>query len=526
MTGSHQDLRRVVAAMHWTLYKRRSTGGRLLVNILFGLLGALAAAGLVAGAIAAGLQRSSSAGAVIATALIGIGLMWAYLPALSGFSDNALHPRQFTLLPVRPAPLARALFTASLIGMPVPLTLLACTSIVGYSAFRSPVTLLLAVPAVPLTALLMVALSRVISLGLSQAAQSRRAREAVLLLFVTGFCALYAGQFMLNRLVSAAERGALGPALAVPFAWGVGAVERAAQGDWLLAVGAVAALAALDAALIGAWQLLIRRQFSGKGAVPSGSQRRRERRGYLRRGWRARPTGAVVARELSLWRGDIRRRYQLLSPIAFAVMSGLLPLLLEGFPFNARWGAWIALLMAVMAALNLYGLDGKSFWHLAMVPGAAAADVRGRQLAWVIVTIPIAVLPVLLVRAFGDSPLERLAVPVTVTVCMLGVGSGLMAYASAAAPYPVPEARKMMSFSTRNSSSGAAIGMAFGSMGLLLVTAGPCALLAALLPGPASWLAVPVALAVGAGGWWWLGRAAVGRLQRYPDRIQYDVTRT
>lgn len=510
--------------MQWTLYKRRSTGGRLVANILLGVLGFFAATGLVIGAVAAGLEKSSSAGGFIGVSLVGIGVMWAYLPALSGFSDNTLQPRQFTLLPLRAEPLARALFLASLIGIPVPLTALAVLSIVGYAAARAPVTLVLAVPAAVLTLVLIVALSRVISLALSQAARTRRAREAALLLFVAGFCALYAGQFLLNGAIAAAGDG-LGIVTVIPFAWGIAAVERAAHGEWMLGVAAVLGLAALDAALLAGWQRLIRRAFAGTIPLPSPSHGRRTRRGYLRGGWRASPRGAVVARELSLWGGDIRRRYQLLSPIAFAVMSGVLPLFLENFPFDARWGAWMVLLMAVMAALNLYGLDGKSFWHIALIPRAASADVRGRQLSWALVVTPVAVLPVVVVRAFGGAGFDRAAVPVAVTVSMIGVGAGLIAFASAAAPYPVPEARKMMSFSTRNSSSGAAIGWAFGAMGVLVVTTVPCALLAALLPGALEWLGALAAAAIGAIFWWSLGRKAIARLRDRPDLIQYAVTR-
>ncbi|WP_238219144.1 ABC transporter permease [Tsukamurella pulmonis] len=524
VTAPEADLRRVVASMQWTLYKRRSTGGRLAVTIVLGILGTLAALGLVLGAVAAGLERSSSAAAYIAATLVGIGVLWAYLPALSGFSDNTLQPRQFTLLPLQ-RELARALFLASLIGVPVPLTALAFLSVIGYAAARAPLTLVLAAPAALLTVVLVVALSRVISLTLSQAVRTRRGREAALLLFVAGFCVLYAGQFLLNKLLATAGDDGPRIALAIPFAWGIAAVERAVDGQWGIALGAVAGLAALDAALLAAWQSLVRRLFAGAVPVPTSSRSGRERRGRLRGGWRAGPRGAVVARELSLWGGDVRRRYQLMAPIAFGIMSGVLPLFVDDFPFDARWGAWMVLLMAVMSGLNLYGLDGRSFWHIAMIPRAAGADVRGRQLAWALVIAPIAVLPVIIVRAFGDDPLDRLAVPAAVTVCAIGVGAGLVVLASAAAPYPVPEARKMMSVATRNSSSGAAIGWAFASAGILVVTVGPCALLGALLPGAASWIAVPVAAAVGGAGWWLLGRSAVQRLQRSPDQIHYAVTR-
>lgn len=523
-TGPGLD--RTVAQMQWTLYKRRSKGGRLAVNILAGLFATLGAIILILMGVAGGVSGEPEFGAWLATALVGIGCMWAYLPALSGFSDSALQPRQFTLLPLRPKPFARALFLASLIGMPVPITLLACTLIVGYAATLAPVTLLVAVPAVPLTALLVVAISRVIALGLSQAIRSRRGREAAMLGFVAVFCLLYAGQFALNtRLATAFDGGGPRLAYAVPFAWGLAAVERAAEGQWLIAAAALLGLAVLCALALWAWQALVRRLFDGAVATSGSATRSRERTGYLRQGWRASPMGAVVARELSLWLGDVRRRYQLLPTLAFGVMSGLLPLFVEDFPFDARWGAWMVLLMATMSALNLYGLDGKSFWHLAMVPTAAAADVRGRQLSWALVNLPIAVCAAVIVRAFGPAPLEKVAVPVAVTVVMLGVGGGLVAAGSAKAPYPVPEARKMMSFSNRSSAGGAAIGWTLTALVVLAVTAGPCALLAAFLPGGLCWLGVALAAVIAGVAWWWGGRIATGILVARPDLIQYEVTR-
>ncbi|GAA1101755.1 ABC transporter permease [Tsukamurella strandjordii] len=520
------SLNRTVAQMQWTLYKRRSSGGRLALNILAGVFAALVAIALVVGSVAIGISGDPAGGAWMAVVLAGIGAMWAYLPALSGFSDSGLQPRQFTLLPLRPRPFARALFLSSLIGIPVPVTVLACCLILGYAAGRAPVTLLVAIPAVPLTALLFVALSRVISLGLSQAIRSRRGRELAMLAFVLVFCVLYAGQFVLNqRLGETFDAGGPRGAYAIPFAWGIAAVERAAEGQWSIAIGALIGLAALSGLLLLAWQALVARLFDGRVAPSTSERSARSRSGYLRQGWRATPRGAVVARELAAWRGDVRRLYQLLPTLAFGAMSAVMPLFLPDFPFNARWGAYFVLMMATMGAMNLYGLDGKTFWHLAMVPSAASADVRGRQIAWALVTLPIAVVAAVVVRAFGDDPWDRVEVPIAVTVAMLGVGAGLMIAGSASAPYPVPDAKKMMSFSTRNSAGGAAIGWSLGSIGILAVTAVPCALLAALLPAPLRWTGIALAAVLGALGWWWGGRIATGRLITRPDLIQYAVTR-
>jgi ABC-2 type transport system permease protein len=43
-------------------------------------------------------------------------------------------------------------------------------------------------------------------------------------------------------------------------------------------------------------------------------------------------------------------------------------------------------LIAAACAVNLYGGDGSSLWCTVITPRASRADVRGRQLAWLVLS--------------------------------------------------------------------------------------------------------------------------------------------
>ena len=95
------------------------------------------------------------------------------------------------------------------------------------------------------------------------------------------------------------------------------------------------------------------------------------------------------------------------------------------FPFAGA----MTVVIAAACACNLYGNDGSSLWLTVLIPGSARADVRGRQLAWLIAVAPtrspapwssprssqprawtwaLALLPALLGGAAGLAPLASL----------------------------------------------------------------------------------------------------------------------
>ncbi len=515
---------RTVLQMRITLYRRQFSGGRAAVKIVFGLLGLILA--VLACVMAA--QGDASPVLVGGTASLGLtllGLSWVLFPVLSGISDDNIQPRHFQLLSVEPRGLARALLSTSAFGIVVPLTTIAAASIPIYALSRSIAAFPLALVAWPATVVLFVSLSRVMTLAMSQLLKSRRSRELALLAFSAIFGGLYFLQFPITqnfgRVLSGEVTWPLTLAHSIPFSWGITSVDAALEGNWLLAVGAVAGLLLIDGVLVWAWQRLVLRLFEGRVSASSGASRKQTtangRDGAT--GWRTTRVGAVVTRELSLWRGDMRRRSQLLSALIFAVLGGIGPLVSDSIPFDAAWGAWIVILMAMVAGSNFYGLDGSSMWHLVMIPQALSDDIRGRQIAWLLVAAPFAIVPVLVVRVFGDLGLDRLQIPIAVTISMLGVSAGLTAVNSVCAAYPVPEATKAFSMNTRGSFTGGAFAYFLIGIVLLAVSVLPGLLLALLLPGAFAYLSILVAIAIGWLGMWWGARKAVTTLVRDSDKI-------
>nr|WP_296767451.1 hypothetical protein [Rhodococcus sp. (in: high G+C Gram-positive bacteria)] len=315
-------------------------------------------------------------------------------------------------------------------------------------------------------------------------------------------------------------------ARSIPFAWGAAGVDAAAKGTWGVAIAALIGLLALDAVLLWTWQRLVVRHFVGVsvGRTAPTDSREKERRSPMQTGWRTTRTGAVVQRELSLWRGQLTRRTQLVTLVVSALLSGIGPLLSESVPFSAVWGAWFVFVTALGSGVNWYGYDGSSMWHLVMTPDSARADVRGRQVAWCIVVAPFAVVAAVLVRVLGDTGADGLAVPIAVTLSSLGVGAGVVALVSVSAPYPVPAPKNGAAMNFRGSFNGASFLLTIAGYGALALAAVPGVLLATLVRGAASFVAVPVAAAIGALGFWWGGHRAGTRFESESDRVLLAVT--
>lgn len=76
-----------------------------------------------------------------------------------------------------------------------------------------------------------------------------------------------------------------------------------------------------------------------------------------------------------------------------ALMLGLVLPVASSFggPTAVAYAAlWIVVFAATQLA-NGYGFDGGSMWTLLVVPGSVRADVRGRQLAWLMLVGPVVV---------------------------------------------------------------------------------------------------------------------------------------
>jgi ABC-2 type transport system permease protein len=171
-----------------------------------------------------------------------------------------------------------------------------------------------------------------------------------------------------------------------------------------------------------------------------------------------------------------------------------------------------------MGGGNLYGEEGTAFWLTRMVPGTEPADVRGRQLAWLLAVAPPAVALTaaltLLGRQAGAWPWVLAALP-----ALLGGTAGLMVWLSAAHPVPQKDPnRRSGPFDTGDdpAAAGAAVGQQYLMLVLVALTVVPGWALvgAGAAPGRAGLQAAGVLAGIATGVllWWWGGRVAARRL--------------
>lgn len=504
---------------------------RVLRNTLRGKAGASFAIGGVVGLIAAvigvvlmaGHDGGLTVGTDIASAMFAVWVLgWLFGPILTGGGDETLRPENFALLPVRPHQLAVGLLGASLVGVSPLVTLVLFSGLILVAIPAGLLTAVVAVVAVAAQLALAVLLSRVVIAGIGAVLGSRRGKDlGVLLGALVGLAYLPARLVFeqLGPIVVGQSSPALTTTLHVlPSGWGPNAVAAAAAHDWLPATAWLLALAGLDALLVVAWsRLLVRRLTTAGSAAGPRRTGRRDGRAPRRTLLPDSPLGAVLGKELTLWRRDAQRRTMLLVSIIIGLLLPAFSLAqgggASGLAFSALW----IVLFATMQVSNLYGMDGTAVWQTLTTPGAARADVRGRQWAWALIVGPVAVVAALVLPgvtgATSSYPWVLALVP-----ALLGAGAGTVLLASVESPYAMPTGKGRNPLGARTSGGGlAAVLRRMLLMLVQLAVAVPVVILlvigsTGLLPA-ATWIAVPVGVACGIGAAWWWGRRAYRKLE-------------
>jgi ABC-2 type transport system permease protein len=497
-------------------------GRRAVAIVLGGLFGLVAGVftALLAGADYGDAEVSTDiAAALVAAWTAG----WLVAPVLTGGSDETLQPEHFRLLPIPPRRLAFGFLLTALVG-PAPLaTLIAICGLIGFGLRTGPASGVAALVAVPLQLAFAVVLSRVVLAALGAVLRSRRGRDlGVLLAALIGVLSIpvriavqTVGPILLYR-----ESPTFSTVLRMlPTGWGAVAVRAAARGEWPLALGLLAGLAALVAVLVVAWsRLLVRRMTTvAAGGVGGERARRRAHRAPRRGVLPATPVGAVAAKELRLWWRDARRRVVLLSSMLVGLLVPVFSMAgTRGHggtvvPFTALW----LVAFSCLQAGNLYGLDGSALWQTLVTPGAERADVRGRQLAWLLIVGPVALAAALVAPGLSGA---RYAYPwvLGVAPALLGAGAGMVLLLSVYAGYALPRQGNANPFSSGANPGCARALRQLAIMALLAVAAVPPVLVVALGIGlripMLSWLGVPVGIGSGIVLAWWWGRLAYRRL--------------
>lgn len=490
----------ILIRMRWRVLRHSLKGtqaGLTVVGLVFGLV----AAGVTLLVAGADFDQPGVGTDVLAAVYLMWTVGWLFAPVLTGGGDETLRPEHFALLPLPPRQLAAGLLGAAFVGVPAVVTAVAFC---GFFLHAEGAHVLVALVAVPLQLVFVVLLSRVTIAGLGAVLRSRRGRDlGVLLAAAVGMSG-----FLVQLLVRA-----FGPALASgdspvlsavlrwsPSGWGTVAVTA----SWPVAIACLVALAAVNVGLLALWSVLLVRRATQVTSVASAVRGRRF-------GGRS-PFGAVVGKELRTWARDVRRRVALLSTLVVGTITSVGPLLSgDGGP-SPFGGVYLVAFGALMAG-NLYGMDGSAMWHTLVVPGAERVDVRGRQVAWLMIVAPVTLLLAILLPAVSDP--DTYPWVLGLAPALLGGGGGLVVVLSVYTAYPMPD-RKASPFAT---GGGAGFGRGLLQVGItLLLAVVALPVVAVVLVGSAvgvpavSWLAVPVGIAVGVLVFWWWGGIAIQRL--------------
>lgn len=503
--------------MKLALTRHSVTGSRAIWAWTGTTVGALLATGVVVLA-AWPLQPASIVPDLLAIAYLTWLIGWVIGPVMT--PGPALRPAHLAMLPLPRHRLAVGLLLAGFVGLTTAVTVLLFASLVVYATRLGLVPALLAVPLVALQVALLVLLSRVAHVGFGRLARARSGAAlngvllgTVLVLSQSGWM-LLVGLMSSGVLVQGFPDGVSAALRWAPSGWALAAVEAAAAGDWGRAALVVMAMLTLAAVLLAIWGTSLG-EARGARALVRGTALGRSPRAFPFDS----PVGAIVLKELRSWWRDPARSAALSAPLAFGVLTAVLPLTF-GTALLLPWaGALIAIMSASWMA-NLYAFDGTGIW-LSVQTGTEGIDVRARQGAYLIVYGSVALLVTIAFTALSGLswawPWALAAV-----IGAVGGGAGLVAYTSVAMPSPGPDAHER----AQNPAEGAEeIGSAFLVFFAALVP--PLPGLAVVYLGvlrdslTLQWLGVLVSVIVGALLAWGLGGLAAARLERTaPEMLQ------
>lgn len=283
---------------------------------------------------------------------------------------------------------------------------------------------------------------------------------------------------------------------ALPSGWGPAAVQAAGRSDLALTALPLAGLVLAGVVTVAAWPAVLRHRMQGRQPRRRGPAARRPGRRMLG----SAPVAAVIAKELRLWLRDPVRLTCLVIALVVGTAVCVLPRVTANSSLLMPFGGAMTVVIAGACACNLYGNDGSSLFLTVLTPGSARADVRGRQLAWLIAVAPYAIVStVILTAASGQTRYWPWAL--ALLPALLGGGAGLAAWSSARFVQPLDEAgNPTPAFSL------------LVHIALVAVAGTALPPLLVLLAG-GGWAAVPVGVLSGLVLGGWLSRRAVARLQ-------------
>jgi ABC-2 type transport system permease protein len=481
---------RVFVRLKLRILKNRLSTGGFLSGIGFVILWLAALAGGLGGGLALGvISRGAQEliGPITVLVFATVGLAWIVVPVVIASIDDSLEARTFELLPFTPSQLARGLVVAGLVGPGTIATVLG----LGYGstlAFASAATVVPVVVVALTAVMLCVVAARWATATLSDLLRQRRGQE-IALMVVVGL-SLFPALFVVTVAESASTDldivGALSRVAEIVQWTPWGALGRSVvaigAGEWQVAMAGFAyGLGATFGALVLFGRSLRRMSLNAPSDVVARAGRVGSRLLPKRIPLPATPVGAVAAKELLSIRRDVRMRSQLLGGIVAILVLGILGgSVVVGTVFAPFLSVLAVFILVTAVTPNQLGYDGGSFWgYLTMAPDLGTV-IRGKNLGWAVVCVPLAVLLALAgAVASGHWVYVPAALLGSVVVALIWLGIGNIT--SIFGAFRLPETNL---FGSRNVSGGAFVATMIGisASGLLtlppLLAVGVLALLA------------------------------------------------
>jgi ABC-2 type transport system permease protein len=477
---------------------RQSHRGATVALLVLGLLSA-------AGTLALGLVSYPTLGAgadVIALVFaLWVGGRLAQ-SALSG--EPTLRPEMLALLPLRRRALARALLVVNLADPALLLLVVPFAAVIALGAQAGAVAALVGAAGAALT-MVLAGVAGTVAGGLLGPGTGR-GHDTGTIVTALAISAVSVTGTLLPWLVAALRTRSApwltGLVRVLPSGWAAVAVDAAARSDWLWVVLPLAGLAALSGLIALAWPVVLTRRMTGAGKPARAARVHTGRRDLLPRT----AIGAVAAKEIRLWARDPVRLTTLLIAVVVGAAVCVIPRLTAGttqlFPFAGAG----TVVIAGACACNLYGNDGTSLWLTIAAPGSGRPDVRGRQLAWLLLVGPYTVALTLLLTTLSGQGWTWPWV-LGILPALLGGACGLAPLASAVWVVPLDAAGDPTPLYS--------LKVELALVAVALTAAPPVGVaLAGSLTGLTwlTWLAVPVGVGTGLMLAWWLGAVAARRL--------------
>jgi ABC-2 type transport system permease protein len=422
--------------------------------------------------------------------------------ALSG--EPTLRPELFALIPLRRRTLAGALLAVSLADPALILFAVPFASVIALGAQAGTVAAVIGVAGAVLTIVLAAVAGTVAGGILGPGA--RRGHDIGTIVTALAISAVSVAGMTLPWLIRALRARSAPWLIALvrvlPSGWAAVAVDAAARSQWLWVALPLAGLVLLSGLIALAWPAVLARRMTGAGRHSRSARPHAERRPLLPRT----AVGAVAAKEMRLWARDPIRLTPLLIAVIVGAAIGVIPRLTAGTGLLLPFAGAATAVIAGACACNLYGNDGSSFWLTITVPGSETADVRGRQLAWVLIVGPFTLALTTLLTAFSG---QGWAWPWAFGIlpALLGGACGLIPLLSLTWVVPLDAAgNPTPQYSLKVHAALIALPLTAAPPAVIALTGSLAGL------GWLTWFAVPAGIVTGVALARYLGTAAAGRL--------------